>query len=118
MTQRNHAGWLVSGCGTYIAQAGAMSTTPARPNDRRRHPRTDVSWLVVVEAGKRRFLLQTMDISARGAKVRPKERLDIGTPAQLRFRPPDGSPFTVPALVGRAASDALTLLFMGTTMAR
>ena len=48
-----------------------------RQNDRRRHPRSDVSWLVVVEVGKRRFLLQTVDISARGAKVRPKERLDI-----------------------------------------
>ena len=29
-----------------------------RQSDRRRHPRSDVSWLVVVEAGKRRFLLQ------------------------------------------------------------
>lgn len=85
----------------------------SKHNDRRRHPRTDVSWLVVVEAGKRRFLLQTVDISARGAKVRPKERIDIGTPAQLRFRPPDGSPFNVPALVWRADSDGLAFLFMG-----
>ena len=74
-----------------------MITT--KHNDRRRHPRTDVSWLVVVEA--------------RGAKVRPKERVDIGTPAQLRFRPPDGSPFNVPALVWRADSDGLAFLFMG-----
>lgn len=81
--------------------------------DRRRHPRTDVSWLVVVEAGQRRFLLQTVDISARGAKVRPRERLDIGTPAQLRFRPPDGTPFNVPALVWRTDSDGLAFLFMG-----
>ena len=81
--------------------------------DRRRHPRSDDSWLVVVEAGKRRFLLQTVDISARGAKVRPRERLDIGTPAQLRFRPPDGAPFNIPALVWRADSDGLAFLFMG-----
>ena len=71
-----------------------------RQSDRRRHPRSDVSWLVVVEAGKRRFLLQTVDISARGAKVRPRERLDIGTPAQLRFRPPDGIPFLSAPLIG------------------
>ena len=88
-----------------------MMTT--RQNDRRRHPRSDVSWLVVVEAGKRRFLLQTVDISARGATVRPRERLDIGTPAQLRFRPPDGTPFNVPALVWRTDSDGLAFLFMG-----
>jgi hypothetical protein len=88
-----------------------ITTTQAA--DRRRHPRTDVTWLVVVEAGKRRFLLQTVDISARGAKVRPKERIDIGTPAQLRFRPPDGSPFNVPALVWRQDSDGLAFLFMG-----
>ena len=88
-----------------------MMTT--RQHDRRRHPRSDVSWLVVVEAGKRRFLLQTVDISARGAKVRPRERLDIGTPAQLRFRPPDGTPFNVPALVWRTDSDGLAFLFMG-----
>jgi hypothetical protein len=93
--------------------ADTVGMLTAKQTDRRRHPRTDVSWLVVVEAGKRRFLLQTVDISARGAKVRPKERLDIGTPAQLRFRPPDGSPFNVPALVWRADSDGLAFLFMG-----
>ena len=80
-----------------------------RQSDRRRHPRSDVSWLVVVEAGKRRFLLQTMDISARGTKVRPRERLDIGTPAQLRFRPPDGTPFNVPALVWRLVDEERVL---------
>ena len=53
------------------------------------------------------------DLSARGAKVRPRERLDIGTPAQLRFRPPDGTPFNVPALVWRTDSDGLAFLFMG-----
>ena len=84
-----------------------------RQSDRRRHPRSDVSWLVVVEAGKHRFLLQTMDISARGTKVRPRKRLDISTPAQLRFRPPDGTPFNVPALVWRTDSDGLAFLFMG-----
>ena len=93
-----------------------MMTT--RQNDLRRHPRSDVSWLVVVEAGKRRFLLQTVDISARGAKVRPRERLDIGTPAQLRFRPPDGTPFNVPALVWRTDSDGLAFLFMGDILVR
>ncbi len=82
-------------------------------HDRRRHPRSDVSWLVVVESGNRRFLLQTVDVSARGAKVRPKERLDIGTPAQLHFRPPDGRPLHVPALVWRADADGLAFLFMG-----
>lgn len=84
-----------------------------RQPDRRRHPRSDVCWLVVVEAGTRRFLLQTVDISARGAKVKPRERLDIGTPAQLRFRPPEGPPFNVPALVWRADADGLAFLFMG-----
>src|SRR5260370_33318717 len=84
-----------------------------RPSNRRRHPRSDVSWLVVVEAGKRRFLLQTVDISARGAKVRPRERLDIGTPAQLRFRPPAGTPFNGPALVWPTDCDGLALRFMG-----
>src|ERR1700741_4837681 len=96
-----------------MSVAACRHMMTSRQSDRRRHPRSDVSWLVVVEAGKRRFLAPTVEISGRGARVRPREPPDIGTPAQLRFRPPDGSPFNVPALVWRPDSDGLAFLFMG-----
>src|SRR6202022_142176 len=50
-----------------VLLAGAGSGTRRRP---RRYPRFNVAWPVVVEAGKRFFLLQAVDVSGRGAKLR------------------------------------------------
>ena len=82
--------------------------TPRRP---RRNARFNVSWPVVVEAGKRFFLLQAVDVSGRGAKVRPTERLDEGSVAQLHFHPPNGSSFDAEAIVWRVDRDRLAFYF-------
>ena len=77
----------------------------------RRHPRASVSWPVVVEAGRRIFLLQAVNVSGRGAKVRPTERLGEGHVARLHFHPPDGSSFDVEAIVWRVDRDGLAFFF-------
>lgn len=77
----------------------------------RRHPRFDVSWPVVVQAGKRIFLLQTVNVSGRGAWVRPAERLDEGSVAHLHFHPPNGSSLDVEAIVWRVERDGLAFFF-------
>jgi PilZ domain len=81
------------------------------PRRLRQHPRTNVSWPVVVECGKRLFLLQAVNLSARGAKVRPTERLGEGSVARLHFHPPDGSSLDVEAIVWRVDLDGLAFCF-------
>jgi len=77
----------------------------------RRYPRFNVSWPVVVEAGKRFFLLQAVNVSGRGARVRPTERLDEGSVAQLHFHPPNGSSLDVEAIVWQVDRDGLAFVF-------
>lgn len=81
------------------------------PRQLRRYPRAIVSWPVVVEAGRRIFLLQAVNVSGRGAKVRPTERLGEGHVARLHFHPPDGSSFDVEAIVWRVDRDGLAFFF-------
>jgi PilZ domain-containing protein len=83
----------------------------AEQQSRRQHPRTMVSWPVVVEAGTSRYACQAMDISAHGAKVRTKVRLKTGTSVRLEFVPPEGPPLRVGALVWRVDADGLAFLF-------
>ena len=70
-----------------------------------------MSWPVVVEAGKRFFLLRAINVSSRGAKLRPTERLDEGSVAQLHFHPPNGSSLDVEAIVWRVDRDGLAFVF-------
>lgn len=81
------------------------------PRQLRQYSRTTVAWPVVVEAGKRLFLLQAVNLSARGAKVRPTERLGEGSLARLHFHPPDGSSLEVEAIVWRVDLDGLAFCF-------
>ena len=85
-----------------------------REPDLRRHPRARVSWPVTVEAGDRRLDLETINLSPFGAKLRLDDPpLTPGTPAQLHFRPPDGRPLDVQAIVWRADPDGLAFFFIG-----
>jgi hypothetical protein len=63
---------------------------------------------VVVEVGKRFFLLQAVNVSGQGARVRPTERLSEGSVAQLHFHPPTGSSLDVEAIVWRVDPDGLS----------
>ncbi len=79
-------------------RTGEEYGTPRPP---RRYARFNVSWPVVVEVGKRFFLLRAVNVSGRGAKVIPTERLGEGSVARLHFHPPDGSSLDVGAIVWR-----------------
>ena len=79
--------------------------------DRRQYPRVRVSWSVVVNVGKNRYLSYSRDISMYGAKVRTKARLATGTTVQLELVPSEGSPLRVEAVVWRVDSDGLAFLF-------
>jgi hypothetical protein len=77
----------------------------------RRYPRFNVAWPVVVEAGKRFFLLQAVNVGGRGAKVRPTERLGEGRIARLHFHPPNGPSLDVEAVGWRVDRDGLAFFF-------
>jgi len=79
--------------------------------DRRQHLRTKVMWSTVVEAGRRRYLSRTMDVSTMGAKVRTNARLKIGTAVGLEFTPPQGPHLRVSAIVWRIDGDGLAFMF-------
>ena len=81
------------------------------PRPQRRCARFNVAWPVVVETGSRSFLLWAVNVSGRGAKVIPAERLDEGSVAQLHFHPPDGSSLDVEAIVWRVDRDGLAFFF-------
>jgi hypothetical protein len=80
--------------------------------DLRRHPRSKVAWPVTVEAGGRRFERKTVNLSPIGAKVQLEEELPVGSNARLRFRPPQGQPLNVDAIVWRADSDGPAFFFV------
>ncbi len=79
--------------------------------DRRQYPRVRVSWSVVVNVGKNRYLSYSRDISMYGAKVRTKARLATGTAVQLELVPPEGPPLRVDAVVWRVDSGGLAFVF-------
>ena len=86
----------------------------AHTRTRRFGQRASVSWIVWVQVGKRRMRCHTVDISARGAKIRPRGLFPVGTPLQLEFIRPDGRRLRVSGVAWRAEPDALAVLFLGT----
>lgn len=76
------------------------------------------SWPVTVRAGDRLLRLQTLNLSALGAKVGldvalPAALLPVGTAAHLRLEPPGASPVDVEAIVWRADEDGSAFYFVG-----
>jgi PilZ domain-containing protein len=85
-----------------------------RRADLRRYPRAKVAWPVVLEVGDRHFLLQTVNLSPMGTKVGPVEApLEVGSPAKLRIRPPNGRTLDVNAIVWRSDRDGSAFFFIG-----
>ena len=80
---------------------------------RRTTPRMRVSWTVWVQSGARRLRCHTVDVSARGAKIRPRGLFQIGTALDLEFIKPDGRRLRVSGVAWRAEPDALVVLFLG-----
>ena len=62
--------------------------------------------------GGRRFERHTVNLSPIGAKVRLEEELPVGSNARLRFRPPQGQPLDVDAVVWRSDFDGPAFFFV------
>ena len=85
-----------------------------REPDLRRHPRARVSWPVTVEVDDQRLDLETLNLGPFGTKLKHAEStLRPGTAAELRFRPPDGRPLDVQAIVWRIDPDGPAFFFIG-----
>lgn len=70
-----------------------------------------MSWPVLVDAGAKRYLTRSLNLSPFGAKVRTNTRLKVGTAVKVEVVPPDGPPLRVAATVWRVDSDGLAFLF-------
>ena len=79
--------------------------------NRRQHPRTRVSWPVVVETGTHRYPCELTDLSNRGAKVMTREQLETGSVVRLHIVAPDGAPLRVGAVVRRIDADGVAFSF-------
>src|SRR6185503_10421448 len=74
---------------------------PGHRQSRRLHVRKHVSWTAWVTVGKRRMRCHTVDLSANGARLKPRGEIQPGTPVAVQFQPPDGPMMEVGAVVWR-----------------
>ena len=70
-----------------------------------------MSWPVLIDAGAKRYLTRSLNLSPFGAKVRTNTQLRVGTAVKVEVVPPDGPPLRVAATVWRVDSDGLAFLF-------
>ena len=94
-----------------------MKVPPAVPGQhqrtRRISRRANVSWTVFARVRGQRLRFHTVDVSARGAKLRPKGELQAGQSLTLQFVKPNGRPVRVAAMVWRVDADGLGVFFLG-----
>jgi hypothetical protein len=95
--------------GTRVAKCPPVVSPQSR--NRRQHPRTRVTWPVVIETRRQRYPCQVVDISNHGAKVMTSARLRTGSVVRLQIIPPDGTPLRVGALVWRLDPDGVAFFF-------
>ncbi len=81
---------------------------------RRFTERANVAWTVWASIGQQRMRFHTVDVSPRGAKLRPRGVFPVGSPLQLEFTKPDGARLRVSGVVWRADHDSIAVLFLGT----
>jgi hypothetical protein len=81
---------------------------------RRNTRRAYVSWTVHARVRGQWLRFHTVDVSARGAKLRPRNDLQPGTSLTLQFVKPNGQPIRVQAMVWRVDADGLGVFFLGT----
>jgi hypothetical protein len=86
----------------------------AAVRSRRFGERAGVSWTVWVQVGQQRMRCHTVDVSARGAKLRPRGLFPVGTPLHMEFIKPDGRRLRVSGVAWRAEADAMAVMFLGT----
>jgi len=83
-----------------------------RQRSRRLHSRKHVSWTAWVKTGSRRLRCHTVDLSANGARLKPRGEIQPGTPIELQLQPPDGQVLDVSAVVWRVDPDSMAVMFL------
>jgi len=81
---------------------------------RRNNRRANVTWTVFARFRGQRLRFHTVDVSTRGAKLRPRGELQAGQSLTLQFVKPNGRPVRVEAMVWRVDTDGLGVFFLGT----
>ena len=81
-------------------------------SSRRLHVRKSVSLTAWVTVGKTRIRCHTVDLSANGARLKPRGDFQPGTPVELQFQPPDGPMMDVAAVVWRVDGDSMAVMFL------
>ncbi|HTY78986.1 MAG TPA: PilZ domain-containing protein [Candidatus Bathyarchaeia archaeon] len=81
--------------------------------EQRRHPRMRVSWPVILEAEGQLRYVETIDVGARGAKLRLEAAPPLGSPVLLHVLPPEGGELHVEALTWRIDPDGVAFFFIG-----
>ncbi len=84
------------------------------PRTRRFTERSRVQWTVWARLGQQRMRFHTVDVSSRGAKLRPRGGFAVGSAVQLEFITSDGRRLPVSAVVWRADADGIAVMFLGT----
>lgn len=104
-----------------IMTAPPMKVPPAaigqHQRSRRTNRRANVSWTVFARVHGQRLRFHTVDVSARGAKLRPRGDLRAGQSLTLQFVKPNGRPVRVAAMVWRVDTDGLGVFFLGSESA-
>jgi hypothetical protein len=90
------------------------AATGQHQRTRRNNRRASVSWTVFARFRGQRLRFHTVDVSARGAKLRPRGELQPGQSLTLQFVKPNGRPVRMEAMVWRVDSDGLGVFFLGT----
>jgi hypothetical protein len=94
--------------------ASTEHLVPGAQRSRRFGERARVSWVVWGRVGHQRTRFHAVDVSPRGAKLRPRSLFPVGTPIHLDFIKPNGRHLHVSGVVWRIDSDGMAVLFLGT----
>ena len=79
---------------------------------RRLHVRKHVSWTAWIKVGKTRIRCHTVDLSANGARLKPRGEFRPGTPVEVQLQPPDGPLMDVAGVVWRVDGDSMAVMFL------
>ena len=85
----------------------------SHPRTRRFTARANPSWTVWARIGQQRMRFHTVDVSERGAKLRPRGPFPVGAALHLEFIKPAGQRLRVSGIVWRAETDGIAVLFLG-----
>ena len=86
--------------------------TRQRVASRRLHVRKNVAWTAWITVGKTRSRCHTVDLSANGARLKPRGDFQPGTPVELQLQPPEGPLMEVTAVVWRVDGDSMAVMFL------